>query len=732
MRIAMITLLTLLPGIAVHTDAQADNIDTMRGIACWGNNPISPGAEAEELADDIVELTTGNADIQAGGDAVFEGPVEVRSRGRLLRAGEADYDGDSGTFDTRGGVEFIEEGSRFAGEAARYNTRTGQLDLDGAEFQVNETPARGSADRIRIDKSGQIKFSDVTYTSCPPGNNDWRLTARSIKLDQESGMGTARQATLRFKGVPFLYVPYFTYPINDERKTGLLFPTIGSTDSSGFEFTQPVYWNIAPNYDMTIAPRYMSKRGLQLGTEGRILTESNDIELWLDYLPSDDRTNEDRWQYDLNINTKLPAGWRATTTATGVSDDDYYEDLSTRQQATSRTHLVREINFERYDEVWDMRGRLQGYQTIDPLIAQSDEPYLQLPQFVASGIWRDSKFGMDYRLDAEANYFYRQDSVTGARLHIKPGAELPMQRGGLYIRPAVALDVTGYSLQDTAPGADDTPGRVAPIASIDAGAVFERSVGDGYMMTLEPRALYAYVPFRGQNDIPVFDTIRPDLNLIQLYRTNQFIGLDRLSDTNQISIGVTSRVFGFADGRELITATIGQTLFFEGSEVVLPGELPVDDNSTDYIAELDVSIWEKWSIDARYQYDTDTNSSARTSLRVRYRPENNAAINIAYRYARDSLEQTDFSFSYPIGSEWTIIGRYNWSIPDSKALDRLLGVEYSGCCWGISLLSRRTVARSTGDTDSSFALQFSLKGFSNFGSRTASELQRDILSGTRF
>lgn len=740
MRTAIRTLMICFSSFAAQAVELGDDYAAERGIACWAATPIAPDADTLDLAEDIVELTTGNADIQAGGDAVFEGPVEVRSRGRLLRAGKADYDGETGAFDTRDGVEFVEEGSRFSGRSARYNTRNGQLDISGAAFEVSRTPARGSAENIRVTRDGVLELKDVEYTSCPPGNEDWLLSADSIELDQNSGMGTARQATLRFKGVPFMYVPYFTYPITDDRKTGLLFPKIGSSDRRGFEFTQPIYWNIAPAYDMTIAPRYMSKRGVQLGTEGRLLTSRNDAEVWVDYLPSDDEANIDRWQYDVNVYSKLPADWRAKTQLRGVSDNDYFEDLSARLEWTSRTHLDRQISFERYGPVWSMRGDLQGFQTIDSQIMASDEPYLQLPRFQASGIWRDSLFGMNYRLDTEANYFYRSnkpdrgENVTGVRLHARPGAEIPMQRGGLYIRPAVALDITGYSLQDVADGADDTPGRVAPIATVDAGAIFERLLGDddGLTMTLEPRALYAYVPYRNQDDLPVFDTIRPDFNLVQLYRYNQFVGLDRLGDTNQVSIGVTSRVLDTDDGRELLTATIGQTLFLEKSDVVLPGELPADEDSTDYIAELGVAIWKKWSIHARYQYDTDTNSSARTSILVRYRPGDFKAFNVGYRYARDSLEQTDFSFSYPLGDSWNVVGRYNWSVPDNKALDQALGFEYSGCCWGVALLSRRTIARSTGETDASIALQFSLKGFSNFGSSSASELQRDILGYSRF
>lgn len=740
MRTAILTLMIVVPSYAAQAVELGDSYSAERGIACWAATPITPDAGTIDLAEDVVELTTGNADIQAGGDAVFEGPVEVRSRGRLLRAGKADYDGATGAFDTRGGVEFIEEGSRFSGQSARYSTRTGQLDINRAEFEVSRTPARGSADNIRVTRDGVLELEDVEYTSCPPGNEDWFLRADSIELNQNTGMGTARQATLRFKGVPFLYVPYFTYPISDDRKTGLLFPKIGSSDRRGFEFTQPIYWNIAPAYDMTIAPRYMSKRGVQLGTEGRALTRLHDAQFWVDYLPSDDRADIDRWQYDVTVLSNLSNGWRATTDLRGVSDDDYFEDLSARLDWTSRTHLDRQMSFERYGPVWSVNALLQGFQTIDSQIMTADEPYLQLPQIRASGIWRDSLFGLDYRLDTEANYFYRSDkpdrgdNVTGVRLHARPSAEIPMQRGGLYIRPAVALDITGYSLQDVAANADDTPSRVAPIASVDVGAVFERMLGDDdeMTMTLEPRALYAYVPFRNQNDLPVFDTIRPDFNLVQLYRYNQFVGLDRLSDANQLSVGLTSRVIDSDDGRELLTATIGQTLFLEKSDVALPGELPADQDSTDYIAEVGVAIWKKWSVHARYQYDTDTNSSARSSVLVRYRPGEFKAFNLGYRYARDSLEQTDFSFSYPLGSAWNVVGRYNWSVPDNKALDQALGVEYSGCCWGIALLSRRSIARSTGETDSSFALQFSLKGFSNFGSSGASDLQRDILGYSRF
>lgn len=716
-----------------HLDTRGSEPGTERGITCWAPPPKLP--EAPDLAADIVELTTGDADIKPGGTAEFGGPIQIRTREQLLGADTARYDSAAGTFAAEGNIRFQDAQSVVSGSAARYDTRSGRFDFTDAEFELYASPARGGADRITVLREGVLELEDVSYTSCPPGNSDWVLNAREIELDNEAGMGTARNATLRFRDIPFLYVPYFTYPINDQRKSGLLFPTIGSSDLRGFELRQPIYWNIAPNYDATFEPRYMSKRGLQLGTEGRLLLPNNAARVYGDFLPSDDLTQTDRWRYEVESVSMLPRGWRATVQAEGVSDETYFEDLSNNQNQTSRTNLARTLNFEYYGDVWSISALAQGFQNLDPIILADEEPYLQLPQLVANGVWQNGVLGLDYALESEATYFFRDDdSVTGARVHVKPEVSLPLRRGGFYVTPEVAFDYTAYALQDQAVGLDDNPNRAAPIVSLDAGAVFDRLAGDSnqFLITLEPRALYAYVPFEDQDDIPVFDTIRPDFNLIQLYRTNQFIGYDRLSDTNQLSLGISSRVLNANDGRQLLTATIGTTVFLDDSRVVLPGEVPSRLDSTDYIAELAVDVWRSWGLDLRYQYDADTNQTARTSIRLRMRPGNFKAVNVAYRYVEDSLEQTDVSFAWPLSQRWDVIGRYNWSLRDNTALDRFLGVEYSGCCWGVSVLARRLISRSTGQSDSAVSFQFTLKGLSNLGSKTGGALKRDILGGMRY
>jgi len=714
--------------ICAAARAQApDYSDAGRGIGCWPEpEPISI---AEDLINGKVEITTGDADITDGGDAVLQGPITIRSSTGSLKAAEATYNAASGVFEAGGGIDFRDGASLVSGEAVRFNSFTGELSFREGSFIVPQTPARGEASSIDISQAGVLNLTDVIYTSCPEGNNDWMLKASNIEIDANSGMGTARGASLAFKGVPFIYLPYFTYPVTDARKSGLLFPQFGTSDLRGFEFESPIYWNIRPNMDATFVPRYMAKRGLQLGTEYRFLTRQHGGLLWGDYLNDDKETGDKRWRYQVDTRSMLAWNWRATVAASGVSDDNYFEDMSSSRAQTSLTNLDKRLDLERYMNNWSLFFRVQDFQTIDEAIAPEDEPYAQLPQLVANGIWHDGLLGLDYKLDTEAVYFYRKDSVNGARLHLRPEMSLPVNYRGVYITPELALDHTSYQLQDQADGLDSSPNRTAPVASIDTGAIFDRLAGaqNQLLVTLEPRAQYTYIPFRDQSDIPIFDTIVPDFNLVQLFRKNRFVGYDRLGDTNQLSVGVSSRVLDSADGRELLAVTIGQTRYFDAGRVSLPDGTTESFDASDYIAELDIRAWRNWNAGAELQWNSQESRTERSSIRLQYRPGDFKAINLAYRYVIEASEQADLSFAWPLGKSWRAIGRYNYSILEKKPLDRFAGIEYESCCWAIRLLGRRSVSRSTGDSDTSVSFQFELKGFSNLGSGSIGSLERDIL-----
>ena len=678
---------------------------------------------------DVVEMTSGDASISATGDAKFTGPIELRSGGRLLTAGNASFDSATGSFSVTDDVNFRDPESRVGGDSASYNTVTGQFVFKEAEFELQGVPARGTASEINVNRSGTLELKKVSYTTCAIGNDAWMLRAAEIEIDQANGMGTARHARLAFKGVPFLYWPYFTYPVTDERKSGLLIPEFGTSDPRGFELAIPYYWNIAPQYDATFVPRYMSKRGLQLGSEFRYLTERNDGVLWGDYLPDDDRSGTDRWRYLVLAQSMLGRGWRATIDADGVSDSDYFQDLTNGQASTSQTNLERSVFAEWFNRNWSVLLRYQGYQTIGDAIQPDDEPYQRAPQLAVDGVWTDGLGGLDYRLVTDTTYFYREESVQGLRLHLLPEISWPFERNSFYLTPKAALFHSRYQLDDQTPGSPESPDVTAPILSLDSGVVLERTAGSGqrWLVTLEPRAQYVYIPFEDQADLPVFDTILPDLTLVQLFRQNRFIGYDRIGDTNQMTLGLTSRFLDTSTGKERLTATLGGTQFFTGRDVVLPGDLPTKDNSSDYIAEIGVNLYRNWNVDAAYQWNTAEHSTTRAEARLQWRPGQASVMNFGYRFRRDRLEQADVSFSVPAGDRWSFVGRYSYSLREEEPLDRFLGIEYETCCWGIRMVARREIKRDSGETNNSFSIQLELKNFTSVGNSADSLLDRGIL-----
>ena len=689
--------------------------------------------EVVELTGDgianVVEMTSDDASISGTGDAKFTGPIQLRSGNRTLTAGSASFKSATGNLTVTDEVTYRDPETRVSGDSASYNTVSGQFNFKEAEFELQGIPARGTARAINVNRSGTLELKKVAYTTCAVGNDAWMLRAGEIEIDQANGMGTARHARLAFKGVPFLYWPYFTYPITDERKSGLLIPEIGTSSTRGFELATPYYWNIAPQYDATFVPRYMSKRGVQWGSEFRYLTERNDGILWGDYLPDDDKTGEDRWRYLILAQSMLGRGWRATADAEGVSDSGYFQDLTNGQTSTSKTNLKRSLFAEWYNPNWSVLLRYQAYQVVDDAIQPDERPYQRAPQLAVDGEWKNGLLGLDYRLVTDTTYFYRKESVQGLRLHLLPEISLPFERNSFYLTPKAALFHSQYQLEDRAAGLPDDPGVTAPLLSLDTGVVLERTAGSSkkWLITLEPRAQYVYVPFEEQADLPVFDTIFPDLTLVQLFRRNRFVGYDRIGDTNQLTLGLTSRFLDTSTGRERLTAKLGGTRFFTERNTVLPGDLPIQENSSDYIAEISVNLYRNWNVDVAYQWNTAAHETTRAEARLQWRPGQTSIINLGYRFRRDRLEQADLSFSLPAGDRWNFVGRYSYSLRDHEPLDQFLGIEYETCCWGIRMVARRDIERDSGKTNNSFSIQLELKNFTSVGNSADSLLEHGIL-----
>jgi LPS-assembly protein len=674
-----------------------------------------------------VEVSSDSAQIGVDGAALLSGRVELRQGERRLEAEEVRYDRASGQFSVGGTLTYTDGSITARGDTGRYEAASG-ASLEDAEFDLPERPARGAAARMQIGTDGRVRLADVWFSTCPDASPDWRLRARSIELDTRNGNGTGRNAAVEFLGVPILYLPYISFPLGDQRKSGFLVPDTGFSGRSGVQLATPYYFNLAPNYDLLLQPRFYEKRGLDAGATFRYLTRTNRGEIRANLLPGDMVRDTDRHWLRLRHRTELPAGWRLDLDAADVSDAEYFEDFAAGADGTSTAFLQRIARLSYRDEHWRVRGEFQQFQTIDRALQPIDRPYAQVPRIAVRGEGRrDAGLPLSYSLDAEVVNFERDTGITGWRTDATSRIALDFGSPAYYLRPAAGVRYTRYALDNVASGATTSPSRSLPFAALDAGLLLERPAVDGRVqrITLEPRLLYLWTPYRDQDDLPVFDTRVPDLNFVQLFRGERYVGADRVSDANQVSLGVTSRFYDGASGRQLLAATIGQTLHLEAPRVRLPDE-PRIGSKSDLVAQLAVTRWQNFNVNLGVQWNPQQSRSERRQVRIQYRPQGDRALNLAYRFQDQRLEQTELSGAWPVTRRWSAFGRLVYDLQERSTLEQFGGVEYGACCWRLRLVGRRFVSSRTGERDSGIYLQLELNGLASVGSSADTFLEEAI------
>ncbi|HMB71985.1 MAG TPA: LPS assembly protein LptD [Gammaproteobacteria bacterium] len=688
----------------------------------------TPTFAETNYSDEEIEIAFGAMALDGIDSAAFSDDVEIRQGDRRFATESAVYDRTENSFEFVGRVTYTDRTLRIFGEDASFDSDTGEARFGESGFEMPQRPARGSAAAIEVNDAEQsVALRDVRFTTCPIEAMAWELQADDVEFDLAGGTGTARGMKLRFRGVPLIYAPWLTIPLNDERKSGFLVPAISERDRTGLYIAVPYYFNLAPNYDLTVEPRYLSERGAQIANRFRYLLPRSTGTFGFEYLPNDSNAGIDRSYVNLQHLTRVGERLRIVTGIEEVSDDAYFEDMGNSLSVTSQTHLNRYVDIDYFGPRWSLLTRLQNYQTIDSLIADIDRPYERVPQLLFDGGWGGPT--VRYNVATELVNFDRNVGTTGWRIDATQEISARLARSGMYLTPALAWRQTNYWVEEEAtPQAEQRFSRGLPIASLDGGFVFERTTRrSGSVQTLEPRALYVNVPFEDQTMLPIFDTIMPDFNLIQLFRKYQFVGPDRVSDTDQLSLGVTTRLIDAENGQERLVATLGQTRYLSPQRVSLPEEMPNESSESDYVAEVSVNLRRAWNFGVGYQWNSETDSTARAETRFEYRPQGDRLFGFGYRYRRDTLEQGDVSLVWPVTQRWRIIGRYSYSLLEEEPLEQFLGLEFDACCWRLRLIGRQYVSRRTGEADTAISLQLELKGLSNDAPGPEELLDRGIL-----
>ena len=524
--------------------------------------------------DHRIYVDTDEGQVEANGNAVLNGRVTVRQDQRSVAADSVSYDYDSDTFTVKGKVDFLDPQLRVRSDTGSYET-DGAANFNEAFFQLMNRNGRGFAKDIDLRPDGKVALENVRYTSCPVGIEDWSLSASNINLDTKLQVGVAHHVTMRFKDVPVFYTPYISFPLGDERKSGVLFPSLGHSGSNGFDAEVPYYFNLAPNYDLTFTPGVLTARGVQLTEDFRYLTASSHGQLDATFLPNDKQQHDDRSYTRYTDVTDIKHGLRFDTDIAAVSDTNYFQSFAVGTEQTSVTFLQRRADVLYYDDIWRVRGELQNYQTIDITVAAADRPYSRVPRIQGSALYPIANSNFEFAFDSEAVNFLRGVGPTGVRLNLSPEIRWSSRGQGYFLEPAVGYDFTQYDLRDAGIGQPSTPSRALPYARVDTGLVFEREAGaqGQRTQTLEPRLVYSYVPYRNQNELPIFDSGLPDLNLVELFRTNRYVGSDRIGDANQVALAMTTRLFDTVSGTQYLAATVGQIRYFSIPRVGLPQEV---------------------------------------------------------------------------------------------------------------------------------------------------------------
>lgn len=655
-------------------------------------------------------------DATKAGEGEIRGNVELRRADQLLSTDRILFDPESQTVTVPGPLSYDDSQVWIRGEQAHYDVLNGSGYFDVLDFGLTGSSAHGSARRAELEGGATSRLYELSYTTCPDENPDWQFRMKELELRHEEGMGSARGARLDFKGVPVLYMPWFTFPIDDRRRTGFLYPSLGHSSDTGIELSIPWYWNIAPNHDATLEPRWFSERGFMLTGEYRFMTRRTQGEIDFDYMPDDRKTGEERYHYVFRHQSAPSDNWRTELVVDRVSDVNYFQDYGTTLRQTARQFLRSSATLRGVGRYWDFELMADDFQVIDESVRPENVPYRRVPRIA---FWMDQPLGLGgltFGLDSEIVAFDRDVGVTGARVDLFPSLYWDRYHRWGFIKPLVGYRYTGYDLDYQGLPGDVTPSRGTAIGSLDAGLVFDRYTSDGGYQTLEPRLYYLYVPYEDQDNLPLFDTGEFTFGFSQLFNPNRFAGGDRLGDTNQLSLAVSTRKFDSRDGAARWSLGVGQIFYFSDRRVQIDDDPVETQDLSPFLGEFTWYFSPQLSMAAGLQWNWDLSHFDVGTLNLNWRGEEGQQVAFEYRYRTERVDQFDVRVIWPFGERWRVLARVNYSFADDDLLELQGGFEYESCCWAARTVVRRYLRNRDGEYRDGIYLEFSLKGLASIGS----------------
>jgi len=721
---------------------------------CQGTwvTPINPETKAVDASSTTSVITADYGHYNPEGDSVLQGNVIIDQEGRTIRADQVTIDSTQTYANAQGRVQLAQSGLLTQSDQINYNLKTQTGDLNNSFYISEQQHAHGHASQIKRANENLVILKDASYTACPPEQKPaWRIQAKEIELNQDTGRGVTRGTKLYVKDVPVLAVPYFNFPIDDRRTTGILNPNFGYSNDGGAQLTVPVYLNLAPNYDLTLTPSYMSKRGVKLDGEFRYMTENfGSGRIWGGYLPTDNQyDNKDREDLHFLHNWKINDQWSTNLEYNHASDKDYFSDFNTSPNSKTDLNLRRawELNYQNGIPGLKAQLKVEDFQTLDETIKDADKPYARLPQFLLNYVTGDPQ-GLQYEFNNDTAYFKKSINdgsalgSSGTRIYNQFAVRYNyLTPSWFYAIPEVSVrSINTYYDQDTQVnrGSDDLQKSVVvPQFTFATGVTFEK---DGkYLQSISPRAFYAYSPYKNQEDYPNFDSTTASISYDQLFNPYRFYGHDRLDDNNFLSLGVTYSLLD-TEGLERIKASIGQSYYFSDRRVTLNQEPDEFDKQrrTGPIVSLSSQLNQNFTIAANSAW-MDSGDNAQRDFQAYYVGDKGNLYNLGYFYRKyipdrqDAYDQAVASFIQPVKDNWRIMGHAQYDLDNNLMREYLLGVNYESCCWAVSVYGRSYYNDLDDPTlpdvhrKKAIMAEFTLKGLGALNNKLASLLENRVL-----
>jgi LPS-assembly protein len=653
--------------------------------------PYQASPSEQKLSTDPQPLYT-NADNSEyeKGITHFQGNVEFSQGDRQVEGDSARFNQNDGFVNIDGHVTMRRPNMTIQSQNAEFNTNDSEAQLNSAQLAVHKSELRAASQTIEYHQDDTVTMRDGNFTFCAPGDNTWAIHSNQIDLDQESGMGEAQNAILKIGAVPVFYLPWMSFPIDDQRRSGFLFPTLTSGSSTGLDVTTPYYLNLAPNYDALITPRFTELGGSSLNTQFRHLGNGVTQKLELDIGIDDLNADKKRWLLDYKNKAKINAQLTSSIDVKRISDFELQDDYNVAHDDyfTSQAQLY----YKGFTPILDTAS----LGIISRQYGGSGVPaYDQLPHATASGgiviNQNHQTFNADYfgdltRFTRDTADLTGINKMTGIRTHLVPSLTTAWVNNYSFIKPKISLPITSYQLSDTPTNITSSKTRTIAQFEIDSGLLFERRLSGGYLQTLEPRIYYAYAPYQQQDDMAIFDTSETSS---ALYGPNRFNGFDRIGDTNRVTVGLDSQFLN-AKGWQKAKLSVSQMHYFNDRQVqVSYASVTSTEILSPIFGTMAYNFSREWTSNLGVTWSPSFGHVETTSAHMKYQPSNRKVIDFNYTETRKGVQQAEVSLMWPIAPQWTVLAKRKEDIRNQQLQDEIVGVRYINCCWQASLINRQ-------------------------------------------